>query len=132
MYILGLSCFYHDSAAALIKDGVIVAAAQEERFTRIRHDSAFPTQAIAFCLAEAGITAASISRTATTARMTPPGENGDASIGARVHRAKEKRRGSLRAVLFFLLNSINAWRTGSCGEPSAGHTSCVPPRAGRG
>lgn len=57
MYILGISCFYHDSAAALIRDGVIVAAAQEERFTRIRHDSAFPTQAIAYCLAEAGITA---------------------------------------------------------------------------
>jgi carbamoyltransferase len=64
MYILGLSCFYHDSAAALIRDGVIVAAAQEERFTRIRHDSAFPTQAIAYCLAEAGISARDISHVA--------------------------------------------------------------------
>lgn len=56
VYILGISCFYHDSAAALLKDGVIVAAAQEERFTRIRHDENFPTHAIAYCLKEAGIT----------------------------------------------------------------------------
>ena len=56
-YILGVSAFYHDSAAALIKDGVIVAAAQEERFTRIRHDQGFPKMAIDFCLGEAGIKA---------------------------------------------------------------------------
>ena len=49
-YILGLSCFYHDSAAALIKDGEIVAAAQEERFSRKKHDSSFPNNAILFCL----------------------------------------------------------------------------------
>lgn len=55
MYILGLSCYYHDSAAVLIKDGEIIAAAQEERFTRIKHDPSFPTQAIRFCLSEAGI-----------------------------------------------------------------------------
>ena len=61
MYILGLSCFYHDSAAALIKDGKIVAAAQEERFSRKKHDSSFPGQAIAFCLEDAGITAADLS-----------------------------------------------------------------------
>jgi carbamoyltransferase len=56
MYILGISCYYHDSAAALLKDGEIVAAAQEERFTRIRHDQDFPTQAIKYCLKQAGIT----------------------------------------------------------------------------
>jgi carbamoyltransferase len=56
MYILGLSAFYHDSAAALIRAGRVVAAAQEERFTRIKHDSAFPARAIEYCLAEAGIT----------------------------------------------------------------------------
>ncbi|MBP1648061.1 MAG: putative carbamoyl transferase [Bacteroidetes bacterium] len=50
MYILGISCYYHDSAAALVKDGVIVAAAQEERFTRKKHDFSFPAQAIAYCL----------------------------------------------------------------------------------
>lgn len=56
MRILGISAFYHDSAAALIEDGRIVAAAQEERFTRKKHDAAFPHNAIAYCLAEAGIT----------------------------------------------------------------------------
>ncbi|MGA9121287.1 MAG: carbamoyltransferase [Bacteroidota bacterium] len=55
MYILGISCFYHDAAAALIKDGEIIAAAQEERFTRKKHDSDFPTNAVAYCLATAGI-----------------------------------------------------------------------------
>ncbi|HDP16312.1 MAG TPA: hypothetical protein ENN16_00490 [Candidatus Omnitrophica bacterium] len=55
MYILGISCFYHDSAAALIKDGEIIAAAQEERFTRKKHDFNFPKNAIKYCLEEAGI-----------------------------------------------------------------------------
>ena len=54
--ILGLSAFYHDSAAALVVDGEIVAAAQEERFTRIKHDHAFPKHAVDYCLAEAGLT----------------------------------------------------------------------------
>jgi len=54
--ILGVSAFYHDSAAALVIDGEIVAAAQEERFTRIKHDPAFPVNAIAYCLREAGLT----------------------------------------------------------------------------
>ncbi len=53
--ILGISAFYHDSAAALVVDGRIVAAAQEERFTRIKHDAAFPQAAIDYCLAEAGM-----------------------------------------------------------------------------
>jgi len=52
--ILGISAFYHDSAAALVVDGEIVAAAQEERFTRKKHDPGFPTRAIAYCLAQAG------------------------------------------------------------------------------
>jgi carbamoyltransferase len=56
MYILGLSCYYHDAAAVLLKDGVLVAAAEEERFTRKKHDYDFPKQAIKFCLDEAGIT----------------------------------------------------------------------------
>ncbi len=55
MYVLGISAFYHDSAAALVHDGVVVSAAQEERFTRIRHDPAFPANAIASCLACKGI-----------------------------------------------------------------------------
>ena len=49
-YILGISAFYHDSSACLVKNGVVVAAAQEERFTRIKHDSSFPKNAISFCL----------------------------------------------------------------------------------
>ncbi len=53
--ILGISAFYHDSAACLIRDGDIIAAAQEERFTRKKHDAAFPNHAIAYCLAEGGI-----------------------------------------------------------------------------
>lgn len=55
MYLLGISAFYHDAAAALVKDGKIIAAAQEERFSRIKHDAGFPTKAIEYCLAEAGI-----------------------------------------------------------------------------
>lgn len=56
MNILGISCFYHDSAAALIKDGKIIAAAQEERFTRKKHDSGFPINAVNYCLQEGNIT----------------------------------------------------------------------------
>ena len=56
-YVLGISAFYHDSAAALLRDGAIVAAAQEERFTRKKHDPAFPARAVEFCLQQAGITA---------------------------------------------------------------------------
>ena len=55
MYILGISAFYHDSAACLIKNGDILAASQEERFTRIKHDQSFPSNSISFCLKEAGI-----------------------------------------------------------------------------
>ncbi len=55
MYILGISCFYHDSAACLLKDGKIIAAAQEERFTRKKHDLSFPINAIGYCLKEGGI-----------------------------------------------------------------------------
>src|SRR3989338_4101836 len=56
MYILGISCYYHDSAAALLKDGKIVAAAEEERFTRKKHDNSFPINAVAFCLENQKIT----------------------------------------------------------------------------
>ena len=56
MRILGVSAFYHDSAAALIEDGRIIAAAQEERFTRKKHDAAFPSNAITYCLEEANVT----------------------------------------------------------------------------
>ncbi len=55
MRILGLSCFYHDAAACIVEDGEIIAAAQEERFTRVKHDQDFPQQAVRYCLAEAGV-----------------------------------------------------------------------------
>ena len=55
MCILGISAYYHDSAACLVQDGEIVAAAQEERFTRKKHNPGFPWQAVAYCLAQAGI-----------------------------------------------------------------------------
>ncbi|HNI69562.1 MAG TPA: carbamoyltransferase N-terminal domain-containing protein, partial [Nitrospira sp.] len=55
MFILGISSYYHDSAAALLQDGDVIAAAQEERFTRKKHDAGFPTKAIEYCLNEAGI-----------------------------------------------------------------------------
>jgi carbamoyltransferase len=60
MRILGISAFYHDSAAALIEDGRIVAAAQEERFTRIKHDSHYPSNAVGYCLQQAGISLAEV------------------------------------------------------------------------
>lgn len=60
MYILGISAFYHDSAACLLKEGEIIAAAQEERFTRKKHDAGFPRHAIQYCLTQANIKASQI------------------------------------------------------------------------
>ena len=60
MYILGISAYYHDSAACLIYDGKIIAAAQEERFSRIKQDDSFPHQAIKYCVSEAGISPSEI------------------------------------------------------------------------
>ncbi len=60
MYILGISAFYHDSAACLLKNGKIIAAAQEERFTRKKHDAGFPSRAIEYCIGEANIQASEI------------------------------------------------------------------------
>ena len=62
MYILGISAYYRDSAAALIKDGVIIFAVQEERFTRKKHDSSFPTNAIKYCLEANKITLEDITK----------------------------------------------------------------------
>ncbi len=60
MHILGISCYYHDAAAAIVTDGRIVAAAQEERFSRKKHDARFPQHAVAYCLKEAGISIADV------------------------------------------------------------------------
>ncbi|MDD4013299.1 MAG: carbamoyltransferase N-terminal domain-containing protein, partial [Candidatus Omnitrophica bacterium] len=59
-YILGISAFYHDAAAAILENGEVIAAAQEERFTRKKHDPSFPGRAVDFCLKEAGITSGDI------------------------------------------------------------------------
>ncbi|NJL07390.1 MAG: carbamoyltransferase [Methylacidiphilales bacterium] len=64
MIILGVSAFYHDSAAVLVRDGEIIAAAQEERFTRKKHDEGFPAEAVHYCLREAGIAGAEVDRVA--------------------------------------------------------------------
>ncbi len=64
MYILGISCHYHDAAATLIKDGEVVAAAEEERFTRRKHDSSFPEHAIRYCLESQGLSIADIGHVA--------------------------------------------------------------------
>ncbi len=60
MYLLGISAFYHDSAAVLLREGVLIAAAQEERFSRVKYDHRFPKQAVAFCLSKAGISIAQV------------------------------------------------------------------------
>jgi len=62
MYILGISAYYHDSAAALLDAGKVVAAVQEERFTRKKHDAGFPHQAIQYCLDHAGIELSQVER----------------------------------------------------------------------
>ncbi len=60
MHILGISCYYHDAAAALLRDGQLLAAAEEERFSRVKHDFGFPRNAIRFCLETGGITGADL------------------------------------------------------------------------
>ena len=59
-HILGISAYYHDAAACILRDGEIIAAAQEERFTRKKHDPDFPRQAVDYCLKQAGITTAQL------------------------------------------------------------------------
>ena len=67
--ILGISAYYHDSAACLVEDGRIVAAAQEERFTRKKHDAAFPHQAVRACLASTGTLVGEIGRASCRERV---------------------------------------------------------------
>jgi len=64
VYVLGVSAFYHDSAAALVHDGVVVAAAQEERFTRVKNDADFPAAAVRYCLEQAGIALSEVDQVA--------------------------------------------------------------------
>src|SRR6516165_3849678 len=64
MIILGINAFHADSSAALVKDGMLVAAAEEERFRRVKHWAGFPSQAVAYCLREAGLRLADVDRIA--------------------------------------------------------------------
>ena len=64
MYILGINAFHGDSSAALVRGGVLLAAAEEERFRRVKHWAGFPSQAIAYCLNEAGLSLADIDHVA--------------------------------------------------------------------
>jgi carbamoyltransferase len=64
MIVLGISAYYHDSAAAIVHDGLVVNAAQEERFTRKKHDPSFPVNAIQWCLTDAGVAASAVDRVA--------------------------------------------------------------------
>jgi carbamoyltransferase len=69
MNVLGVSGFYHDSAAALVRDGEVIAAAQEERFSRIRHDESFPSNAVRYCLDAGGM---SVNVTSIRRRLVRP------------------------------------------------------------
>ena len=77
MIILGLNAFHGDASACLLRDGVMVAAAEEERFRRIKHWAGFPSQAIAYCLEEAGITLAQVDHVALN-------QDGRANLGRKV------------------------------------------------
>jgi carbamoyltransferase len=72
MRVLGISAFYHDSAAALVQDGDILAAAQEERFTRKKHDAGFPAEAVKYCLKAAGLGIDQIDVVASVVSRSPP------------------------------------------------------------
>ena len=94
MRILGISCYYHDAAACLIEDGELIAAASEERFTRIKHDAEFPENAIEFCLGRAGITAADLDYVALALRFRGEATRWDNSSAWRLWAAG--RRGFMR------------------------------------
>src|SRR6266567_4355670 len=91
MIILGVNAFHGDSAAALVCDGVLVAAAEEERFRRIKHWAGFPSEAIGYCLAEAGISISEVDRVALN-------QDSHANLGAKLAYLL-KSRPSLSMVL---------------------------------
>ena len=71
MYSLGISCYYHDSAAALLKDGHVVAAVEEERFSRKKFDDGFPKMAIDWCMKEANISPSDLDSVASLSQFEP-------------------------------------------------------------
>ena len=97
MKILGISAYYHDSAASLLIDGKLVAAAQEERFTRIKHDERFPANAAAYCLQAGGIAAGELD--AVAARTIDAGERGYTGP-SRLGKGKDRRSSSVWVVAY--------------------------------
>ncbi len=97
-YVLGISAFYHDSAAAILKDGKIIAAAQEERFTRRKHDPGFPRGAINYCLEEAEIDGSDL---AAIAFYDDPALTADRIIRSSVAFAPESEKFFTKAVKSF-------------------------------
>src|SRR5579862_3334015 len=103
-YVLGISAFYHDSAAALLVDGRIVAAAQEERFTRKKHDSEFPSRAAAYCLQEGGISASQLDYVGF---YDKPGAKFDRLISTLCARAPSSLSVYLRSVPMWLRRKLH-------------------------
>jgi len=104
MRILGISAFYHDSAAALVRDGELIAAAQEERFTRKKHDARFPSHAIRYCLAEEGVRLGDVYSIGVLHHTPDP----RAAFG---HVAAMVRKGGQCAV--YLYDAYGTWYRGS-------------------
>ena len=98
MLVLGISAFYHDSAAALVRDGDIVAAAQEERFTRIKHDPDYPRRAIDACLRTAGLAPSAVDMVAAKIpASTRPTSTGGSSSTAIIGNASSASKEPLSA-----------------------------------
>ncbi|HBD93753.1 MAG: hypothetical protein A2015_12540 [Spirochaetes bacterium GWF1_31_7] len=102
-YILGISAFYHDSSASLLKNGIIVAACQEERFSRIKGDSNFPGQSIDYCLSEAGIT---IDRLDHVVFYDKPILKFDRILSSYIHTAPIGIRSWLKAIPLWLKDKL--------------------------
>ena len=107
MYVLGISCYYHDASAALIKDGKIIAAAEEERFTRKKHDTSFPVNAAKFCLEFAGITIDDIDYINTHGTSTPVGDGAEVKAIKRLFgdRANKLKVTSTKSMIGHLLGA---------------------------
>src|SRR6267143_344484 len=111
MHVLGISCHYHDAAAALLCDGVLVAAAQEERFSRKKHDAAFPLRAIEFCLQQAGLEAADLDHVVFYEKPFAKGERLMTTIVASAFFASPFEDAAVLTV-----DGVGEWTTATCGR----------------
>src|SRR5512138_2321006 len=103
MNILGVSCYFHDAAAALLRDGQLLAAAEEERFSRVKHDFGFPRQAIQFCLDRGGITGSDLDYVAFFEKPLVKFERILQTVIATAPRSGEVFR---KAMTFWLLDKL--------------------------